>query len=60
MGLDVINSLLHRGDLLGVFVGNLGFELFLERHHQFYRVQRVGAEIIDERGIIGDFCFLDA
>src|SRR3546814_16851360 len=28
MGLDVINGLLHGGDLLGIFVGNFGLEFF--------------------------------
>src|SRR5574338_154059 len=31
--LDVIDGLLDRGDLLRLFVGNLRFELFLQRHH---------------------------
>src|SRR6185312_3324713 len=49
VGLDVVDGLLHGGDLLGILVGNLGLELFLKRHHQFHRVQRIRAQIIHER-----------
>src|SRR4249919_1649221 len=58
--LDVIDRLLHRGDLLGLFVRDLALELFFEGHHQFDGVERVGAEIVDERSAVGHFFFLDA
>src|SRR3546814_10541810 len=58
--LDVVDRLLHGGDLLGFLVGNLALELFLEGHDQFDGVERVGAEIVDERSAVGDFFFLDA
>jgi hypothetical protein len=37
-----------------------GISLFFERHHQFNGVQRVGTEVVYERGVIGDFFFFDA
>jgi hypothetical protein len=49
-----------RSDLLSFFVRNFAFELFLESHHQFDGVERVGAQIVDERGIVGGFVFFDA
>ena len=57
---DVIDRLLNGRDLLGVFVGNLGFELFLQCHHQLDGVERIGTEIVDEGSVIGDFFFLHA
>src|SRR6476659_808246 len=41
VGLDVVHGLLNGGDLLGLFVRDLGLELFLESHHQLHRVQRI-------------------
>src|SRR5688500_457989 len=58
--LDVVDGLLHRGDLLGFFVRDLALELFLERHHQLDGVEGVSAEVIDERRVVGDFFFLHA
>jgi hypothetical protein len=51
---------LNRRDLLGIFVRNLDLELFLESHDQFDRIQRVRAQIVDERGVIRDLFSLDA
>ena len=58
--LDVVDRLLHGGDLLGFLVRDLALEFFLEGHDQFDRVERVGAEIINELSAVGDFIFLDA
>jgi hypothetical protein len=55
---DVVDRLLHRGDLFGVLVGDLGLELLLERHDELDRIQRVGPQIVYEGGVIGDFLFL--
>src|SRR6185503_15758862 len=52
--LDVVDRLLHRGDLLRFLVGDFGFEFLLERHHELHRVERVGAEILDERRFVLD------
>src|ERR1035438_4048494 len=57
---DVIDGLLHRRDLFGIFIGNFRFELLLKCHDQLYRIQRVGAEIVDERSAVDDFFFLHA
>src|SRR5215213_3590668 len=47
--LDVIHGLLHGGYLLRFLVRNLGLELLLERHDELDRIERIGAEIVDER-----------
>src|SRR3990170_4458957 len=46
-------------NLLGGIVGNLTAELFLEGHHQFDRVQAVGAEIVDEACVVGHLVGFD-
>src|SRR5687768_16113849 len=45
---DVIHRISDRADLLRILVGNIDFELFLEREYQLDNRKRVGAEIIDE------------
>src|SRR5580692_5438633 len=57
---DVVDGLLNRRDLLGVLVWNFDFELLFESHDQLDRVQRVRAQIVDERGVIRDLFSLDA
>src|SRR6185436_217964 len=51
---DEIDRLLDGGDLLGFLVRDLGLEFFLEGHDQFDRVERIGAQIVDERRFILD------
>src|SRR6266850_6939862 len=58
--LDVIDGLLHGGDLLGFLVGNLGLELLFQRHHELDGVERIGAEVVDERRVVLDLGFVDA
>src|SRR5580698_4817794 len=58
--IDVIDGLLDGRDLLRVLVRYLRLELFFERHHQLNRVQRVCAEVVNERGVIGYFFFFHA
>ena len=58
--LDVVDRFLDAGDLLGVLVGNLDPELLFERHDEFHRVERVGAEVVDERRIRRHFFFVHA
>jgi hypothetical protein len=58
--LDVVDGVLDGQDLLGGLVGNLAAELLLERHDQLDRVQAVGAQIIDEAGILGYLALVDA
>src|SRR6185312_4157066 len=60
MRTDVVDRLLHRGDLLGVVIGNLGFEFLFERHHELDGVERIGAEIVDERRFVLDLGLVDA
>src|SRR5262245_9882522 len=48
VALDEADGVADRLDLLGGVVGNLDAELFLEGHHEFDRVEAVGAEIVDE------------
>src|SRR3954463_9509710 len=52
--LDVVDGLLDGRDLLGFLVRDLGLELFLERHHQLDGVERISAEVVDERGLVLD------
>ena len=40
---DVVDGLLDGGDLLRFLVRDLALELLLEGHHQFDRVERIGA-----------------
>src|SRR3989442_1135568 len=58
--LDVVDGLLDGGDFLGFLVGNLGLELLLERHHQLDGVERVRAQVIDERRLVLDLGFVDS
>src|SRR5699024_7266359 len=60
IGLDVIDRVLDLDDLLGFLVGNIDFELFFQRHHQFHGVQRVSTQIIDEGSLGRDLVFADA
>src|SRR4029453_8519754 len=60
VGLDVFDRFLHARNLLGILVGNLNPELLFERHHQFDGVQRVGAQIVDERRVRRQFFFVPA
>src|SRR5512134_254538 len=59
-GFDIGDRILDGLDLLGGIVGNLAAELFFERHDQLDGVERVGAEIVDEAGALGDLRLVDA
>src|SRR5438876_2060561 len=58
--LDVLDGVPDRHDLLGVLVGDLDVEVLLQRHHQLDRVERVGAEVLDELRARSDVVFLHA
>lgn len=58
--LDVVDRLLNRGDLLGIFIRNFAFEFLFECHHEFNRIQRICAQIIYERRFILDVSFVNA
>src|SRR5699024_6898378 len=58
--LDVIDRLLNGRDFLGLFVGNLAFELFFKRHDQLPRVERARTQIVNKGSTWRYFFFLDA
>src|SRR5262245_10214013 len=58
--LDVVDGFLDARDLFSVLVGDFDPEFLLERHDELYRVERVSAEIVDERGICRHFLFVHA
>ena len=60
MLVDVVDGVLHCPDLLGIFVGDLGAELFLEAHDQLDEVQRIGVQIVNERSFRLGLFFVDA
>ncbi len=45
--------------VLCFLVGNLGLEFFFERHDQFHGIERVSAEIVNERSVVLDFVRFD-
>src|ERR1051325_2705268 len=47
--LDVVDGFLDAGDLFGVLVRDLDPEFLLARHDELHRVDRVGAEVVNER-----------
>jgi hypothetical protein len=51
---DVLHRVADGLDLLGVLVGDRDLELVLELHHEFDRVERVRAEVVDERRLRRD------
>src|SRR5262245_57395775 len=57
--LDVRYGFLAARDLLGVLVGDLDADLLFERHHELDGVERIGAEIVHERGIRCHFFLVD-
>src|SRR5581483_11792816 len=57
---DVVDRLLHGGDLLGLLIRYLGLEFLLERHHELHRIERVRAEIVDKRGFVLDLRLVHA
>ena len=59
MGLDELDGLLDGRDLFRFFIGDLGLELLLERHDQLHGVERIGAEIVDERRFVLDVSLVD-
>src|SRR5271165_1729113 len=60
VGVDVIDSVLYGADFLRLLVRDLDFEGLLEGHHQFHRVQRVGAQVVHKRRIGRDLAFVHA
>jgi hypothetical protein len=56
---DIVIRVPHTLDLLSIFVGNLDAKLFFKTHHEFDRVQRVGAEVVNESRVWRDFVLID-
>jgi len=52
--LDELYGIAKGLDGLGGVIGDLDAELFFEGHDQFDRVEAVGAQIVDERGVLGN------
>src|SRR5690242_15280114 len=50
----------HRQNRLGGIVGNFAAELFLKSHDEFDGIETVGAEVIDEAGVLGHLVRFDA
>src|ERR1700756_2380 len=57
---DVVDGLVDGSNLLGILVRDFDLEFLLEGHHQLDRVERIGAQVVDERGIVRDLLLLDA
>src|SRR5204863_8432748 len=57
---DVLDCFLHTRDLLGILVGDLEAELLLERHDELDGVERISAQVVDERGVRRHFLFVHA
>jgi hypothetical protein len=60
VGARVVDRLLHGGDLFGFLVRNFHAEFIFEGHHEFDGIERISAQIVDERGFVLDFSFCDA
>jgi hypothetical protein len=57
--LVVVDRILNGTDLLRVLVRDVDLEGFLECQYELYESQRVGAQIVDERGLQLDVFFVD-
>src|SRR5208282_216930 len=51
VSLDVSDDVLDGANLLGVLVGDFDVELLFQRHYQLDDVERIRAEVLDERGL---------
>src|SRR6185312_3842804 len=60
MRFDELNSVFDGHDLFGGIVGNLATEFLFERHHELDRVETIGAQIVDETGVLRDLGLVDA
>src|SRR6185295_17403629 len=56
---DIVVRVAHTLNLLSIFVGNLNAKLFFKTHHEFDRVQRIGAEVVDESRVWRDLVLID-
>ncbi len=58
--LDVLDGLADGLNLLSRVVRDVDVELFFELHHQFDRIERIGAQVVDERRFGRDLFLVDA
>src|SRR5688500_7361578 len=59
MLVNIVIRVPHALNLLGVFVRDLNAKLLFKTHHEFHRVQRVGAEVVNKSGVWRDLVFID-
>ena len=60
VGHRVVDGVLNGGDLFSVFIRDLDTEFVFQGHHQFNRVQRVGAQIGHKGLFAGDLTLFHA
>src|SRR5215813_6207434 len=58
--LDVLDGVFDSRDLFRVFVGDLELEGLFESHYQLHDVQRIGAQVVNERRVAIHLAFIDA
>ena len=58
LAFDVGDGVPYGCDLLGVFVRNFQFEGLFEGHHEFHDVERIGAQVVDERSLVIHLAFV--
>ena len=52
--LNVLGDIADGGEFLGLLVGDLVSKLLFQGHHQLHGIQRVGAQILDDRITVED------
>src|SRR5256885_12577295 len=57
--LDVVDCVFDFADFLGLVVGDLNAELLLEGHDQLDLIERISAEVLDERSVRSDLVRVD-
>src|SRR5580658_6195008 len=55
---DVLDGILHSGHFLGVFVRHFYAEGLFKSHNQFHLVERIRAQVVDERRSGSHFGFI--
>src|SRR5260370_1037569 len=60
MRLDEADPVFDGDDILGRVIRDFAPEFLFKSHHQLDRIEAVGAQIVDETGILGHLDFVDA
>src|SRR5580765_6575864 len=55
---QVADRIADRAELLGIFIRDVDVELLLELHDQLDDIEAVGAEVLDEAGLVGELLAL--